>query len=835
MRRAISRSIAVLLALTLLWQAAPAAAWNQASHRQINLEAVRLFMRLSAGSSRQKYAWGPISPQGYSEPLRGIAVTSSSLLVDPYTPPGYAGPLQLIHLNGYTLGLDASPMDAWISAGGDWADEPHLYASVRHFYDPLARWGQAYLTDQYQFHGWYDAPQIDARTWALSHPDNPFNWQEALRHYKAALELDDEGWAPGNALVPQHFKTDIALNPVSADDERRMHLALAYRALGETMHLLGDMHQPAHVRNDSHPLDEPIESNTFAETVSASAAGPVDGRIAPSLASAGGTLQPPEELFRQVALFINAHFYTADTIYDGPSNVIPANTSAQDVATGTKPPYEHPQFADLLPRSVSVNTWRGPRTVTYYNADIAGREVPLAAERLSVVWFAGDLLPDVQGASSGWSLRPYQVPPSFAGAQAEVLMPVAIHACADLMDLFYPTLRLAAEYEDLREQENSPSVIRITAEMTHLIAEDKAWSEQGLSIAYTGPAVLEMTAEGEAPVVRKLHFMNGALARIESHLGEMVEAPLVVYVEAPDTTLPEAEAFYRATPGTQLQIRIEAGSREFASEPYLIAPEEATVAIEAPRLVLLELREGATEAEHRMSAYALPEGDYEYLWAYGDGESESDTPAAGESSAVSHTYRNLGAGDAFYPTVSLYDPATAQLLAEDSITIRVEGSQTESWDCGWPVDYASLSKTTGDRFLAYSSGPLGAWTGPYFEWWDTEQTRLRAVTCYKEGLKHGRLVEWYENGQISVDERWNMDQRDGLQTFWYEDGTKQREMMFSNGMAHGPFRRWGPNGQLMEEGAHTNNAYSGIWYYWKPDGSCDWIKNHDTGETIPCP
>lgn len=835
MRRAICRTIAVLLATTLLLQAGPASAWQQVTHRQINLEAVRLFMRLYAGSSLQKYAWGQISQRGYSEPLRGIAVTSSSLLVEPYTPPRYAGPLQLIHLSGYTLGLDALPLDAWVSAGGDWADEPHLYASVRHFYDPLSRWGQAYLTDQYEFHGWYDSPQIDARTWALSHPDNPFNWQEALRHYKAALELDDQSWTPSTTLVPQHSKTNIALNPISADDERRIHLALAYRALGETMHLLGDMVQPAHVRNDSHPLDEPIESNTFAETVSAYAGAPVDGRIAPFIASAGGALQTPGELFRQVALFTNANFYTADTIYDGPSKVIPANTSAHDLATGARPPYEHPQFADLLPRSVSVNTWRGPRTVTYYNAEIAGQEVPLAAERLSVVWFAGELLPDVRGATSGWSLRPFQVPPSFADAQAKVLMPVAVRACADLMDLFYPTLRLTAQFEDLRERENSPSVINITAEMSHLIAEDKAWSEQAMTIAYTGPAVLEMNAENQTPVVRKLHFVNGQLARIENHLGEMVETPLVVYVEAPDTTMPEAEAFYRATPGTHLQIRIEAGSRDFASEPYLIAPEEATVTIEAPRLVLVELREGATEAEHQMSAYALPEGEYEYVWTYGDGGSDRDSPAPGESSTVSHTYRNLAAGNSLNPTVSLYDPESGELLAKDSITIQVEGSQTDTWDCGWPVDYSGLNKTTGDKYLGYSSGLFGTWTGPYFEFWDAEQTRLRAVTCYKDGLKHGRLVEWYENGQMSVDEWWNMDQRDKLQSWWYQDGTKWREMMFSNGVADGPYRQWGLNGQLMEEGAHTNGSYSGIWHYWKADGSCDWIKNYDTGGIIPCP
>ena len=158
-----------ILALTavLVFSRAPADAWSQPPHRQINLEAVKVFLAQAGG--KEKFTMGPFSGKGLSEPLRGLAVTSSSLLASGFV--------------SAEAGLSAQ---SWIINGGDWADEPHLYSSVRHFYDPLSLSGSAWLTDQSEIHGHYDSPSIDARTWGLSHSDNPFSFFVALSAYKAA-------------------------------------------------------------------------------------------------------------------------------------------------------------------------------------------------------------------------------------------------------------------------------------------------------------------------------------------------------------------------------------------------------------------------------------------------------------------------------------------------------------------------------------------------------------------------------------------------------------------------------------------------------------------------
>ncbi|NCB17942.1 MAG: hypothetical protein EOM65_17440, partial [Synergistales bacterium] len=143
-----------ILALTVLlvFSRAPADAWGQHPHRQINLEAVKLFLAQSTGKG--KFTMGPFSGKGLSEPLRGLAVTSTSLTA-----------------SGFVSAEQSLSAQSWIINGGDWADEPHLYSSVRHFYDPLSLSGSAWLTDQSEAHGLYDSPSIDARTWGLTHPD----------------------------------------------------------------------------------------------------------------------------------------------------------------------------------------------------------------------------------------------------------------------------------------------------------------------------------------------------------------------------------------------------------------------------------------------------------------------------------------------------------------------------------------------------------------------------------------------------------------------------------------------------------------------------------------
>lgn len=515
-----------VLAVALL-AAGTTEAWNQKTHKAVNHQAVEKFKIAFGGAG--KYRLGPVD---FDEFYTGVGLIGARYLAATTSP------------DRRTLQLTA-----WVTEGGDWADEPQLYAAVRHFYDPLALSGVHYLTDQSTAHGRYDQPMVDAVTWALSATDNPFCWHEALAAYKRAMETPEDGQTPGE-IRGSHFKLDIALHPKDRAEEREIHLARAYRALGETMHLLADMVQPAHVRNDSHPRDEPVEDNVHAADVLALAGAPVDAKMVPDLKSAGGSrLHRPEQLFFVLASFTNRSFYSSDTVYDGPSGVNPRN---QEI------PYPRPQFKDLAQRKVKVKT---------DGTDLAGATEEGTELDAWVAPFLGDTIPL---ATKG--LYWHYVPPSFAKQQARVLIPIAIHAAADLMHQFFPTLELEGRFDDpellVDDPERKPLArhrVEVEGTMVHRVDQDPAWEDEGLTISYTGAADLVFERNGRLRRTVPLAFQQGRLARFEDHQGEMVDSPLRLYLrQGKGPALPKAEAHTAVEDGDAVYVRVKAGSRTFA-------------------------------------------------------------------------------------------------------------------------------------------------------------------------------------------------------------------------------------------------------------------------------
>jgi hypothetical protein len=140
-----------------------------------------------------------------------------------------------------------------ITEGGYSADEPNLYVSVKHFYDPMALSGKHELTDQSSLHG-LEYVAIPATEWALTRAENPYSLHNAMLNYKKSMEIPSDSQV---AEIPATGdERDFAGTPTSVEEMRSMYLGKALRGLGEVMHLVADMTQPAHVRNDSHPKYE---------------------------------------------------------------------------------------------------------------------------------------------------------------------------------------------------------------------------------------------------------------------------------------------------------------------------------------------------------------------------------------------------------------------------------------------------------------------------------------------------------------------------------------------------------------------------------------------------
>lgn len=84
--------------------------------------------------------------------------------------------------------------------------------------------------------------------------------------------------------------------------------------------------------------------------------------------------------------------------------------------------------------------------------------------------------------------------------------------------------------------------------------------------------------------------------------------------------------------------------------------------------------------------------------------------------------------------------------------------------------------------------------------------KVRMEGEYKEGVKHGHWISYYNNGN-----RWS-------------------EGYYENGINNGKTATWHENGMRYYEGFFTNGERSGLWKFWDENGKLDKEINYDTFE-----
>lgn len=366
----------------------------------------------------------------------------------------------------------------WLQRGGHDADIPEIVMGFRHFYDPV--YEPRYLTwltkrlkkpnreemtskeaffESFEYHAddwnlnedWSGQlrklrlqpklikPRIDGITWALSNEDNDHSLINGLRAYKAAMENDRVRFA---GLT------------------RSQVFAKAFRCVGEAMHMVGDMTQPAHTRADSHSLFEPVEKAVDGAMVRRVIGdGWKDPGFRPTREFPVTPGLSPEDLMKRAAVFTNAHFFSNDTVADYKKWVFPRNS---------KRPYPNPMLSDLK-ESGGV----------YYGWFEDAGWVPLAKATGS--WFSVVLF---KSKKVNLERPKCNVTAEMAEPQAKVLLPIAVYSASELIDRFFPTLEISVE-----AKYSEGNTYRVSGALKHCIENDAEWQKVG-EIRYTGAGTI---------------------------------------------------------------------------------------------------------------------------------------------------------------------------------------------------------------------------------------------------------------------------------------------------------------------------------------------------------
>jgi len=451
---------------------------NASSHRNINSIVVEKFVSKYINS-----LFPPEAIKNYLFVMNGYGSLTGTFV--------YTGGLTQFAVNE----MDASLNPArWIVHGGYSADEPEIFASFRHFYDPTEKEGNRYLHNHLDAIGSVSDinPKIDHLEWAKNHSEHQYNWENGKASIVSALTNSDK-------------------------DFRDKEMAFAWRALGETLHMIADMGCPAHVRDDAHAaesftgykLGSPDPYEEIMEDIS-TAEGLADiygkGKLDLNLQSKFKSAKTLDEIAIALATYTNQNFFTTQTI------------SGSDIV-----PLIHPEKIYASPK---LDQCEYDPVDFMYSKNISGNEVLMCTD-LKYSW----------GIFKGRGY-PY-IDKKCTYSQAQALLPQIVEAGINTMRIYIPELKV--QITEFDQEENI-----LKGKVMH-----KTNSEYPREIKYNGPITIynaknmkklievECEAGKFETEVKKLKFFSvnwdkyGVYAQIEFGKIYVKSEPYTTQIELP--------------------------------------------------------------------------------------------------------------------------------------------------------------------------------------------------------------------------------------------------------------------------------------------------------------
>ncbi|MCD1294383.1 hypothetical protein CUJ83_05140 [Methanocella sp. CWC-04] len=319
--------------------------------------------------------------------------------------------------------IKKTPAD-WISYGGFSADEPEGPMAFRHFYDPLN--SQPWLTDDEQI---YIAvaqeivpslknPQITAVDWAFHSLDikycNEYSFPEAKKDFKLAMENGE------------------AYNE---------YYGMAWRGVGETMHLMADMTVPSHVRNDGHlPYINPDLYETKVKAIDVEVNKDYAYSEALNYKCTYQGQNTLNSLMKDTALWTNRNFFSLDTVEQYGTGVYSDGKAAHPSPALTMTPSSDGYF--------------------YYKPE--GFEFKYGEYKLA----RDSVLTRYMVIKKPLAVMDYRV----VLDQEELLIPTAIRSSASVLDAFLP--RFQVIIDDVSEDTENPGYYIMKSHVKHIKTQE---------------------------------------------------------------------------------------------------------------------------------------------------------------------------------------------------------------------------------------------------------------------------------------------------------------------------------------------------------------------------
>jgi antitoxin component YwqK of YwqJK toxin-antitoxin module len=119
-------------------------------------------------------------------------------------------------------------------------------------------------------------------------------------------------------------------------------------------------------------------------------------------------------------------------------------------------------------------------------------------------------------------------------------------------------------------------------------------------------------------------------------------------------------------------------------------------------------------------------------------------------------------------------------------------------------------------------------TWRYYSYYDKTIT---ASETYNKGIRHGTMIHYYSNGNISEKLAWENDKRNGKWEQYFITNSLKLQGNYINDALEGDFIVYYENGKTYVKGSYLNNQMNGIWTFYNDNGSIDMQLEYLNGKT----
>jgi antitoxin component YwqK of YwqJK toxin-antitoxin module len=129
----------------------------------------------------------------------------------------------------------------------------------------------------------------------------------------------------------------------------------------------------------------------------------------------------------------------------------------------------------------------------------------------------------------------------------------------------------------------------------------------------------------------------------------------------------------------------------------------------------------------------------------------------------------------------------------------------------------------------------------YVDYYDQEHEKKYSEGDFLYGQKQGVWTYYYQNGQKQEQSEYTNGKLSGQVIYWFESGQRQSlgffKLMFQNGLLvslrDSVFKEWHPNGNTSLLGSYEYDVKDGIWKYWFPEGDLWKEISYKRGKAMP--